>query len=248
MAQVRRSGFTLVELLVVISILALLIALLLPAIKRARESARVSLCGSQLRQIHLAMDVYASDHGGAFARDMVITSVGYCYFDAYEPRGDFRPLLEPYVNGHVAVFYCPSGGRLNPEGGSWHNTNSPTAPNGWRDPQPVNSRFFSYQLWPSDAWFGPNYVYEPGGRQRDRAHRDEVEHPSEEIMVQDLAFTDTGRSTPGFLNHPTATSEYYVLEEGSGFNNCFHDGHVAWTSADHAQVMATLAGTMIMFK
>ncbi len=46
-----RRGFTLIELLVVISIISLLIALLLPALASARESARIIVCASQLRQI-----------------------------------------------------------------------------------------------------------------------------------------------------------------------------------------------------
>ncbi len=55
-------GFTLVELLVVVSILALLISILLPSLKRARESARYSLCACQLREIGHALELYAQTH------------------------------------------------------------------------------------------------------------------------------------------------------------------------------------------
>ena len=60
--RATRSGFTLIEMLVVISITALLIALLLPAVKRAREAARVVQCTSNLHQFGLAMYSYASDN------------------------------------------------------------------------------------------------------------------------------------------------------------------------------------------
>ncbi|MEM6392271.1 MAG: DUF1559 domain-containing protein [Planctomycetota bacterium] len=59
-------AFTLVELLVVISIVALLIGILLPVLGGARESAQRTVCASNQRQIGVAMVAYANDHAGAF--------------------------------------------------------------------------------------------------------------------------------------------------------------------------------------
>jgi len=59
-----RKGFTLIELLVVMVIIALLVGLLLPALARAKEEARKTQCRSNLRQIGLAMTMYAGDNGG----------------------------------------------------------------------------------------------------------------------------------------------------------------------------------------
>jgi prepilin-type N-terminal cleavage/methylation domain-containing protein/prepilin-type processing-associated H-X9-DG protein len=56
------DGFTLIELLVVVSIIALLIAMLLPALSRARETAKTVACGSNERQILLALASYASNN------------------------------------------------------------------------------------------------------------------------------------------------------------------------------------------
>ena len=57
----RKNGFTIVELLVVVSIIALLIAILLPAIGKARDAARVTQSSANLRNLAVANDTYSSD-------------------------------------------------------------------------------------------------------------------------------------------------------------------------------------------
>jgi prepilin-type N-terminal cleavage/methylation domain-containing protein/prepilin-type processing-associated H-X9-DG protein len=67
--RVVPRGFTLVELLVVVGIIAVLIALLMPALSRAQASARLIQCSNNLRSITQAAHLYASDNRGQIPRD-----------------------------------------------------------------------------------------------------------------------------------------------------------------------------------
>jgi prepilin-type N-terminal cleavage/methylation domain-containing protein/prepilin-type processing-associated H-X9-DG protein len=75
MLYTKRAGFTLVELLVVLGVIALLMAILLPAVQNAREAARRIQCGSNLKQLGIAIHLYESAHS-ALPPSMALSGIG----------------------------------------------------------------------------------------------------------------------------------------------------------------------------
>ena len=99
-----RRGFTLVELLVVIGVIAVLIGILLPALSRARYQAQVTTCAARLHDLSAGMMLYASENRGYFPRQDIVIATGRNTCDV---GNEFYQILHTRYRRPHETFFCP---------------------------------------------------------------------------------------------------------------------------------------------
>ena len=197
-----RRGFTLVELLVVLSIISALMALLFPALSSARRQARALLGMRNIGQIAAAANTFASDNGQQYPPSVATVGVrdswnwqeptmltGYLE-RAPRYRRSVSAYLRPYIT-EASVMFCPSAPRPNrylqdawDAGDAWDHPETPAVP---------DSLAGVYCLyWDYEGYLGEDEPLFRGPRGPARGHRDSS------VLVSDYFGYDHWRSPRAF--------------------------------------------------
>jgi prepilin-type N-terminal cleavage/methylation domain-containing protein/prepilin-type processing-associated H-X9-DG protein len=206
-----RKGFTLIELLVVIAIIAILAAILFPVFAQAREKARQSACLSNVKEISLAIHMYAQDYDETLCR-------------YYQSSNYYMPdeVLDPYIK-NFEIWVCPSRSTFLH---STCGTHPPETVRGLRTNRPFSYAYnnFTESYGEVNGIAGSQYL---GASGRALAY---IFHPAETILIGDgvcerfwgVPFVDR-------FNNPDSYPTYPKHSDGSNFG--YADGHAKWVKA-----------------
>lgn len=221
----ERGGFTLVELLVVISIITLLVSILMPALGKAREHAQRVYCAASLHSMGLVYIYYGEDGDGWLPWPRY--SYNFPYTLHYAGRTDLNNgelirfagyWMVPYIESDGEIFFCPSAKHRLKKDDYW--------PNRWPTSQEEAVSKSMVTHYTHYMYLSRNVAWSRGMQNPER-----YSDPPGTLLASDLAATATSPQYDylEMTNHrKRGYNTYDSSEEMMGMNALYLDGHVKW--------------------
>lgn len=201
------TGFTLIELLVVVAIIAILAAMLLPALGKARQKAWRISCANNLHQLGIGVHMYAADYNGHLPPVVRTSSSFTTYWFRLDNRHvNLGMLFQNHLVTSPEAFYCPSRRLKNSEVLGFHVGN-----NRWEDIQ-VRSSYPARLLKVDGVPMGSGPAFW------------KLVAYDQKVIYSDFVGVD------GFQGGGIVNATIYAPHEGAGYNRLFGDGSVRWTT------------------